>query len=110
MSIYVVRLNDEIVGVFDNVYDAFHAKGNRVDKVVVNKEREITKLNPYQAKCLKEKFHEEAQRIMKEGNNGYTRTYSIEMLSVIHDMAKNDVWPDGNFSDMDCNVWSLFRR
>lgn len=64
-------------------------------------------MNAYQKKCLKEKFLEEAKRAREDGR---AQKYTIEMLEALKDMAKNDVYPDGNFSDMDCNVWSLFRR
>lgn len=70
----------------------------------------MEKLNPYQQQALKGKFHEEAKRVMDGKNDAYSRMYSIEMLCALHDMAKANVYPDGTFSDLDCNVWSLFRR
>lgn len=36
--------------------------------------------------------------------------YTIDELRALSDMAKEDVWPDGEFSDMDCCVWSLLRE
>ena len=35
--------------------------------------------------------------------------YTPQMLRALKDMADNDVFPDIHFSDIDCNVWMLFR-
>ena len=35
--------------------------------------------------------------------------YTIQMLWALKDMARNDIYPDSRFSDIDCNVWSMFR-
>ena len=57
----------------------------------------------YRERCLKEKYLEASKRNKsKEG-------YSFEMLQALRDMAKKDVYPDGRFSDEECNVWSMFR-
>lgn len=48
---------------------------------------------------LKNKYLE-AKRI----NGGYT----FEQLQILRDMAKHEVYPDGQFSDEECNVWSMF--
>lgn len=37
-----------------------------------------------------------------------TGVYTTEMLSALRDMAKADVYPDGNFGDDECNVWLMF--
>ena len=37
MSVYVVTLKGRIVGIYDNAYDAFHVKGDRIEKVIINK-------------------------------------------------------------------------
>lgn len=55
-------------------------------------------------KALKEKYLDAADRA-KEG----TQVFTLEMLSALKEMAKADVYPDGRFSDTECNVWSLFR-
>lgn len=34
--------------------------------------------------------------------------YSFEQLAALRDMAERDIYPDGRFSDQDCNVWSMF--
>ena len=34
--------------------------------------------------------------------------YTIEELWALRGMAKEGVYPDGRFSDNDCNVWQLF--
>lgn len=36
--------------------------------------------------------------------------YTPEMLRALCEMAKNDVYPDWRFGDIDCNVWSMFRE
>jgi len=35
--------------------------------------------------------------------------YTPQMLRALKNMATNGVYPDGRFSDTDCNVWSMFR-
>ena len=34
--------------------------------------------------------------------------YTIEQISALRDMAEKDVYPDGRFSDEECNLWSMF--
>lgn len=58
------------------------------------------------AKVLKERFHE-AREEAKANENG---RYTVPMLRALKDMADNDVYPDGTFGDIDCNVWSMFRE
>lgn len=53
---------------------------------------------------LKNRFLE----AVKENGND-RNTYTFKMLQALRDMAKEDVYPDGRFSDQDCNVWSMFR-
>lgn len=53
---------------------------------------------------LKDKYLE----IAKENRNG-SGTYTAEMIFALRDMAKKDVYPDGRFSDEECNIWSAFR-
>lgn len=57
----------------------------------------------YRAKCLKEKYLDASRR--NKGKEGY----SFEMLQALRDMARENVYPDGRFSDEECNVWSMFR-
>lgn len=40
---------------------------------------------------------------------GSKHIYTFEMISKLREMAKKDVYPDGRFSDEECNIWSLFR-
>ena len=42
-------------------------------------------------------------------SNANEKQYSFKMLQALRDMAKADVYPDGRFSDEDCNVWEMFR-
>ena len=39
-----------------------------------------------------------------------TGNFSFEQLQALRDMAKNEVYPDINFSDSEYCVWSLFRN
>lgn len=57
-------------------------------------------------KHYKEKYHE-ASRKSREAKNG-NHVYTFEMLQAIRDMAEHDVWPDGTFSDEECNIWSMW--
>lgn len=50
-------------------------------------------------KHLKEKYLE-ASRV----KGGYT----FEQLQALRDMAEQEVYPDGRFSDEECNVWAMF--
>ena len=60
-------------------------------------------------KYLKEKYLEVREEAYKNGklvdNVG---VYSTAMIAALRDMAENDVYPDGNFGDDECNVWSMF--
>lgn len=40
--------------------------------------------------------------------HGEWGTYTFEQLQILRDMAKADVYPDGRFSDEECNVWEMF--
>ena len=55
----------------------------------------------------KAKFFEEADKAKEAGYP--VGVYTPGMLWALRDMANNDVWPDWRFSDMDCNIWSMFR-
>lgn len=39
-------------------------------------------------------------------NNAYT----FQQIEALMNMAKYDVWPDGRFGDVDCEVWALFHH
>ena len=64
-------------------------------------------------KDLREKFHEARQAAFDSGRLSKTKqndgVYTPQMLWALRDMAQNDAYPDGSFSDMDCNVWMMFR-
>ena len=60
------------------------------------------------AKELKARFHEEFHKSTESGNDNTVYTYG--MIQALRDMAENDVWPDGQFGDTDCNIWSMFRN
>lgn len=60
------------------------------------------------AKELKDAFLEATQESMNNGNSNII--YTFDMIVALYDMAKADVYPDGRFGDLDCNVWSLFHR
>ncbi len=64
------------------------------------------------AKSLKNKYLKVRKDAFDSGklniigqNDG---VYTTEMLAALRDMAENDVIPDGNFGDDECNVWSMF--
>ena len=62
---------------------------------------------------LKNAFIDARERAFEEGKIDRIRqndgVYTPQMLIALKDMAMNNVYPDGNFSDIDCNVWEMFR-
>lgn len=36
--------------------------------------------------------------------------YSAADIGRLRDMAERDVYPDGRFSDEECNIWSMFHN
>ena len=65
------------------------------------------------AKSLKNKYLKVRKDAFDSGklniigqNDG---VYTTEMLAALRDMAENNVYPDGNFWDDECRVWSMFR-
>ena len=66
-----------------------------------------------EAKRMKDKFHQARKEAVESGmidpikqNNG---VYTAQMIRALKDMADTGTYPDGTFSDIDCNVWSMFR-
>ena len=57
-------------------------------------------------KYLKSIYHE-AAREAKEKGIPYGQ-FTPKMLAALCDMAREDVYPDGNFGDVECNVWEMF--
>lgn len=62
---------------------------------------------------FKDDFIEARRNAMESGrlderkqNDG---VYTPQMISALRAMAQHDVWPDGNFSDIDCEIWGMFR-
>ena len=53
-----------------------------------------------------------AQKLRNEDIMKKTQKSSIELWVIysLIDMAKNDEYPDGSFSDNECCLWSTFRR
>ena len=45
----------------------------------------------------------------RNNRNGYAEPFDMERLEEIAKLAKKDRCPDGTFSDLECNVWSLMR-
>lgn len=39
---------------------------------------------------------------------GSKAVYTAEQIYALRDMAEHDVYPDGRFSDEECNLWSAF--
>lgn len=48
----------------------------------------------------------EAREKAKENN---ITGYSFQQISCLQEMAAKEVYPDGRFSDEECNIWFLFR-
>ena len=61
--------------------------------------------NQDREKALKEQYIE-----VRTKYHGQDDTFNFEMLKALHDMAKEDVYPDNRFGDLEANVWSLFRH
>ena len=63
-------------------------------------------------KYFKGKYIEARDNAYASGKLDFIRqnvgVYTTEMLAALRDMAENDVIPDGNFGDDECNVWSMF--
>lgn len=57
-------------------------------------------------KWLKEKFLRAVKESREAGHPD--EVYTFQMLQALRDMAREDVWPDGHFSDNDCNIWGMF--
>lgn len=36
--------------------------------------------------------------------------YTFQQIEALMNMAKYNVWPDGRFGDLDCDVWGLFHK
>lgn len=46
-------------------------------------------------------------RYKEAAKDVYQGLYTPKMISVLTEMARNDIWPDGNFSDEECCVWGM---
>ena len=60
------------------------------------------------------RYHEAREEAFASGkldklrqNNG---VYTSKMLARLRDMARNDVYPDGSFSDDECEVWCMLHK
>ncbi len=56
----------------------------------------------------KEKYFYECRKSERAGHPG--DVYTFGMLQKLRDMARDGVYPDGEFSDQECNVWEMFRN
>ena len=65
-------------------------------------------------KYFKEKYIEARDAAFESGKLDKLRqndgVYTSAMIAALRDMAEAGVYPDGNFSDDECSVWSMFRR
>lgn len=63
-------------------------------------------------KDLRSKFHEARQAAFDSGRLSETKqndgVYTPQMLWALRDMAAEGVYPDGHFSDVDCEIWGMF--
>ena len=59
------------------------------------------------------RYHEAREEAIVSGKIDKIRqndgVYTPQMIAALRDMAENDIYPDGSFSDVDCNIWSMFR-
>jgi len=39
---------------------------------------------------------------------GKENRYTLAQIAALRDMAERDVYPDGRFSDEECNLWGMF--
>lgn len=61
------------------------------------------------ADYLKSNFHDAYAEATKDDDyRGNGKNFSFKMLQALRDMAERDVYPDGHFSDEECNVWAMF--
>lgn len=77
-------------------------------------------MNFYQKESLKEAYisgrrkqNEETDKLLKEGKTYRLKAiadarYSAEDIWHLFDMARNNVYPDGNFGDEECTIWGWF--
>lgn len=42
--------------------------------------------------------------------SGNYNAYTFQQIEALKNMAQYDVWPDGRFGDLDCEVWALFHH
>ena len=63
-------------------------------------------------KYYREKYHEARANAIASGKldkiRQNTGVYTTQMIAALRDMAENDVYPDGDFGDDECCVWSMF--
>lgn len=55
----------------------------------------------------KENYFYECRKSKRSGNSN--EVYTFGMIQKLRDMAKKGVYPDGEFSDEECNIWAMFR-
>lgn len=75
------------------------------------KEKLMTKFE--MEKYYRSRFHDAREEAISTGKIDKIRqndgVYTPQMIAALRDMAKNGIYPDGSFSDTDCNIWSMFR-
>lgn len=57
------------------------------------------------AKINRKANYEEKREALKHG-----ATFSVAEIEDVLDLIATKQWPDGHFSDSECNLWSLIRR
>ena len=62
-----------------------------------NKEREVMQMRNYD--YLKDEYFALPR---------YTNGYTFKEIQALRNMAEREVYPDGRFSDEECNIWSMF--
>ena len=65
----------------------------------------------YEMWSAMEKDHDDSYKAnyLEARNASGEKNFSFKMLQALRDMAKENVYPDGRFSDEECNVWEMFK-
>lgn len=58
-----------------------------------------------------ERYNEvESRRLAHEMQREHGNTFTFEQVRDICELVKEGQWPDGHYSDDECNLWSLIRQ
>lgn len=60
--------------------------------------------NPKERHRMTEYLKNKYREACKDVEDGL---FTTSMISILTEMARHDIWPDGTFSDADCNAWGI---